>query len=376
MNIIQAFEENGALLVQWENGQSSRFSFFWLRDHAMDSKSFDSRSQQREVPSFKLDLDLVADQIKVATDGRSLSLYWQDIQDWSGYSADFLYGFHVPSRCLAQWTPSPWDQSEISRREVVMDWSEFNDQGGQEQLICGLLRDGFVKMEHCPKNFDTVQALADAVGYVRHTIFGGLWEFEANEGMADSAYTPRSLAPHTDGTYSHDAPGVQILACWHYKAEGGSSVLVDGAKIAVRMAVEAPDSYKLLTELDIPCRYAGDGVELIAERPVFRLNSKGELLQVSYNHADRAPFRLEDEKMVQFYQAIRLFHELATDETMLWKHVLQPGELIIFDNWRLLHARDAFRGERKMAGCYLNHEDLESIARKFGHSPGIQLGNF
>ena len=52
--------------------------------------------------------------------------------------------------------------------------------------------------------------MAESIGYVRQTIFSGLFEFEANEDMADSAYTPKELRPHTDGTYSHDAPGVQL----------------------------------------------------------------------------------------------------------------------------------------------------------------------
>ena len=227
----------------------------------------------------------------------------------------------------------------------------------------------------CPTNFDTIQSLADLIGYVRHTIFGGLWDFEANEGMADSAYTPRSLEPHTDGTYSHDAPGIQVLACWVYHAEGGDSRLVDGLKIAGRMAQETPELFELLKTIPVPGRYAGDGVELIAERPVFRTNPRGEVVQVSYNNADRAPFRLDDKTMGEFYRALRVFHQMANSDTMHWRHILQPGELIVFDNWRVLHARDGFRGQRKMAGCYLNHEDFESVARKYGISDGICLNS-
>ena len=42
----------------------------------------------------------------------------------------------------------------------------------------------------------------DRIGYARHTIFGGLWEFEADENMSDSAYTTKELRPHTDGIQS------------------------------------------------------------------------------------------------------------------------------------------------------------------------------
>ena len=57
-------------------------------------------------------------------------------------------------------------------------------------------------------------------------------EFQSNEDKADSAYTQEELRPHTDATYSNDAPGLQLLLCCKYKAKGGHSIMVDGFKIA------------------------------------------------------------------------------------------------------------------------------------------------
>jgi len=36
---------------------------------------------------------------------------------------------------------------------------------------------------------------------------------------------------------------------------------------------------------------------------------------------------------------------------------------VFFDNWRLLHARDAYVGYRRLAGSYHNKEDVESRLR-------------
>ena len=78
----------------------------------------------------------------------------------------------------------------------------------------------------------SVEKIANKIGYVRESIFGGLWSFESNNDMADSAYTQDELRPHTDSTYSNDAPGLQLLLCCHYEATGGESIMVDGFKIA------------------------------------------------------------------------------------------------------------------------------------------------
>ena len=40
-----------------------------------------------------------------------------------------------------------------------------------------------------------------------------------------------------------------------------------------------------------------------------------------------------------------------------------PGSALLFDNWRVLHARDAYTGYRRVAGAYLNKEDVESRLR-------------
>ena len=71
----------------------------------------------------------------------------------------------------------------------------------------------------------SVEKIAKKIGYVRESIFGGLWSFESNEDKADSAYTQEELRPHTDSTYSNDAPGLQLLLCCHYKASGGDSIM-------------------------------------------------------------------------------------------------------------------------------------------------------
>jgi trimethyllysine dioxygenase len=49
---------------------------------------------------------------------------------------------------------------------------------------------------------------------------------------------------------------------------------------------------------------------------------------------------------------------------MQWRHVLRPGEALLFDNWRVLHGRAAFTGDRRMCGGYLNREDVESRLRQ------------
>ena len=66
---------------------------------------------------------------------------------------------------------------------------------------------------------------------------------------------------------------------------------------------------------------------------------------------------------MNFYKAIKVFDTLANDKKYQWRYILKPGELLIFNNWRVMHGRGAFSGIRKMAGCYINKEDFDSCCR-------------
>jgi alpha-ketoglutarate-dependent taurine dioxygenase len=101
----------------------------------------------------------------------------------------------------------------------------------------------------------------------------------------------------------------------------------------------------------------------MARRPLFRLNDQGELVQVSYNNHDRAPFTLTAAQQQAFYQALSLFARYCADETLQYRRRLLPGSVLLFDNWRVLHARDAYTGYRRLSGVYLNKEDVESRLR-------------
>ena len=72
---------------------------------------------------------------------------------------------------------------------------------------------------------------------------------------------------------------------------------------------------------------------------------------------------IENDLTIKFYEAIRKFDLMANSREFQWRHILKPGELLIFNNWRILHGRGSFDGIRKISGCYINKEDFDSCCR-------------
>ena len=153
------------------------------------------------------------------------------------------------------------------------------------------------------------------------------------------------------------------MHCIRRDAEGGNNQLIDGLAIAETMREKNPSAFEILCDIKIPGRYIKPDTYLQAHRPVFRVNDDREVIQVSFNNHDRAPFRLDNNEMVCFYEAYGIFHNLANQANRQFELCLEPGTVLTFDNWRLLHARSALTGYRQLCGGYHNREDFESRLR-------------
>ena len=336
-------------------------SWLWLRDH--DPSGFHPQTRQRLTDTFSLPSS-APPTAEIRDGGGTLQIGWEDGRI-SKFSADFFAAMDSKSNAESS-SNLLWDAAAISAESPTMDYADITaDESGTRLWLEKVARYGFCLVQNAPPNSAATEKLARAVGYIRETIFGGLWQFTANLAHADTAYTKEELGLHTDGTYSLDPPGCQILHCLEFDGTGGDSVFADGFCIGEMLRSESPALFDLLCDAEIPAQYIDEerGIFLRARHPVFRLDSGGEIQQICFNNHDRAPFLLDAKKMPLFYQALAEFHRLANSAEMQWRKRLAPGEAILFDNWRVLHGRSAYEGRRTIAGAYINREDFQSRLR-------------
>ena len=349
------------LNVKFINNFEDNYPIIWLRDHAKDENNWDDRSSQRKTFTAGLDESLHIKKTSIVENGKYLDILWSDLERPTRYSYEFLFGNSLKkenkNRNIKTW------KNNDTTKDVYIDYDITTSKEGFKKFLQKLYNWGFCVITNCKTEMKSVETIANKIGYVRQSIFGGLWSFQSDENMADSAYTQEELRPHTDATYSNDAPGLQLLLCCEYNAKGGESIMVDGFKIAETIKKENKEIYEILSNVEVPGNYIGDGVFLEARRPIFKMNSDNELIQVSFNNYDRADFRLKNDLMIKFYKAIKRFDLIANSKDFQWRHILKPGELLIFNNWRILHGRGEFKGIRKMSGCYINKEDFDSVCK-------------
>jgi trimethyllysine dioxygenase len=351
------------LEVSWDDGVTSSYPWMWVRDHDHDEATLHPVTRQRQIHALTIDPDLVGESATV--DGDVVVVEWGGGAGRSALPVAFLERFRAPSAPTARVTVTPelWDAASLVPTPSTPYDAIMTTEEGRDAYVTQVAKYGFALATGTPATAEATEELVRRIAYVRESIFGGFWEFTADLSKADTAYTNLELLAHTDGTYSHDAPGLQLLHCLYFDGTGGESTMTDGFRVAQELKDKYPEHYDTLSRVMIPGQYIGDGSHLMSARPVLRHDHTGQLVQVSYNNADRAPFLLPHDEMTAFYAAIRTFEEIANDSRLQWRHVLAPGEAMLFDNWRALHGRASYTGKRKLCGAYLNHEDFESRLR-------------
>jgi gamma-butyrobetaine dioxygenase len=70
------------------------------------------------------------------------------------------------------------------------------------------------------------------------------------------------------------------------------------------------------------------------------------------------PFDFPFEKVKEFYEAYKAFHDIIYDGNFHYKVDLSPGDYLIYNNHQCLHARDAFEGDRHLRGVYMDFETI------------------
>lgn len=359
-------EATEAELLIWFGSAATpeRFDWRWLRDHGEDPESFAADNRQRLVDTFAIPADLrgTATELSDAEAGAVVQIEWSHDLRPTWVSVATLR--QVASLDDTELSPTLWDSATapdptphtvadlLSDDDVLRDWLD------------GVERYGFATLTGFEGELAEAEVLARRIAYPRHTIFGSMWPLSSElRDHDDSAYSQTFLAPHTDGTYCHDAPGLQMFCCVDRDGDGGESILVDGFAVAEKLRRERPELFATLAAVLVPAHYIETGIELRASHPTIRLDRAGRVRQVSFNNYDRSPFRLPQNEMDEFYEAYGEWNRLVNDPANQILIRLDSGDVLLFDNWRTLHGRAAYTGSRFFVGCYHNREDFESRRR-------------
>ncbi|CAJ0551919.1 Ff.00g058980.m01.CDS01 [Fusarium sp. VM40] len=361
-------------------GDSAEYRTFpnlWLRDNCQCGSCVNPDTRQRNFDTFQLPKDVRP--VKFSETEKALEIEWSDSHNSShpwlwlrslfkkGYIEEF--GKDHPTR---YWGQDVGGKS-IEEMPPYVDYEHaLNDKEGMARLTRNIWMRGFCFVENSPHTPEATESLLKKIGPIQNTHYGGFYDFIPDLAMADTAYTNLALPAHTDTTYFTEPAGLQAFHCLSHEAPpdadpseplGGESLLIDGLNCARILQKKYPDAYDVLRAVKLPWHASGNEGIAIAPRCAFPvIEEHGNTpFRIRWNNDDRGVVNVFQAE--QWYDAAQKWVEIVRHESNEFWFKLNPGRILIFNNWRIMHGRSAFQGTRRICGAYVPYDDFVSRYR-------------
>lgn len=368
------------VLLGWADGTTMQAFDLWLRENAVGAGGVDEATREGLLDPADLHDDVAVTSAGITEDG-ALHIEFAPDRVEATYHPGWLRHVAHGEHLATSWIPSPVSWTAVTLPELpTRDGSVVLDD---DDVFAGwlndMLRHGVGRLRGCPINPDFDVMLAARIGAVRDTNFGAHWDVKADVKMAgvastnSTANTNRRLGPHTDLPTRETPPGFQFLRCIANEAGGGFSTMADGAAVVEALRSEQPEHYDALTTLHWVFFNRGPGIDHRWSGPLIDLGVEGSPLTLRAFYPVRGFPDMAPDDMPRAYAAIRCFSRLADSERFKLASPFLPGDLVGFDNRRILHGRDAFEsgGHRHLRGMYIDHDEVRSAARVANRRLGI-----
>ncbi|KAK8372846.1 hypothetical protein O3P69_011309 [Scylla paramamosain] len=415
---VNLLQDQKMLQVRWEDSSVESYPYIWLRDNCQCPNCYHPFSQARRVMLKDLDLSVACVDVKVSNAGEGVKMLWADGHQGT-YDAHWLQerAFRGPKpeprdrECRPESRSSQnislsleldrMDFASISLKAAVLHCSlsqsltkslHHTDTRLRQQLWGRELQDKFPRVsfpevlhdDHALLTFlesmgvmgvavvsdvpcekDQIYSFAKRIGRLKSTPYG------MNPNNLE--FTDDCLDMHTDLPCLAAKPEIQMLhVIKEFPGEGGETMLSDGFTAASKLKKNHPEYFDMLAKTLVDFVDVGieDGVKfhICWRAPVIDLDVGGSIRTVNWHQMSRdSRFQVSSsEAAVKWYSAAFAFRDLLYDADNLVELKLQSGDMIVFDNLRVMHGRQEFcadQGERWLQGGYLEGDSLRSLRR-------------
>ncbi len=388
--------DNG-VKITWKDSHESFFHNLWLRDacHSpqcfqRDTLSLNSGEGEGHDP-LKMPLNPITEQVKIDSEG-NLDIIWGGAEPGhhSVFEPSWLRVHCQAEPALKQRRkPQLWDAS-VSLPHFDYD-EVMRDDDALLLWLDKMLEFGAVIIDDAPRNQPGFEALIERIGPAQQRYHPtNIFTLDTANKLAGNIHHAyqymQRLHNHTDHVSYNVPPRLQFLGCIQYDNPDNDkqaySTLVDGFKIAEVLRQQQPKYFEILTQEYVPTGRRRLGVEekvsarergttkyqweTYHRQHVINLDENGEVYQIRHHENDRVPLDVSHDRIQELYAAYQAFTALGESPEYTAEFLIAPGQILVNDNWRLLHGRTAIHNSglrRVLLGAYMKPETFRSRRR-------------
>lgn len=348
------------LTVIWPDGLTHAFHPLWLRERSFDASNKDATTGHRIVEAAFFPSDIALTNAVESGDG--IALTFSDGHACQYSYADLRHQTECPLPVDLTGEKQLWDAT-LDPLPRHAGNQALSDDDALTDIIDDIARYGFVLLSNAGDGEDDLGRLCDRIGPIRPTNWGTIADIKSIADAYDLSMTGRALEPHVDNPYRLPGPGYIFLHCLESAATGGDSFLIDGFNVAQKIRARNPEAFQILSATDVGFHYADGDAILDHYGPLIELNKDGSLHRVRFhNRADQVP-AYSVEELSKYYAARRLMADEVWSDNNTIRFRLDPGDVLIVDNYRLFHGRteiDMASGNRFLRQCYMDRDAVSS----------------
>lgn len=309
-----------------------------------------------------------------------------------GQIANSLNPSAHPGKTLLGRPQQLWNRGSFDIGQANFSYDEYMDSTkGLATALHHLWQNGLVFIKDVPSEEGSVGKLAERIALLRNTFYGTTWDVRSKPDAENVAYTSRYLGFHMDLLYMKEPPGLQLLHCIENTCDGGESAFVDTFQALHEILKQSESDFRALKVTQNNYGYNTGPYSYFDAKPVIfqgrnlhrRPKQSAEHVDLPSNHplawVERVywspPFvktnflytSLTREEVQKQQRAQKLFADTLERQDLRVETKLPAGTCAIFDNLRIVHARNAFNtnsGHRWLRGAYLDYQDFFSKAQE------------
>ncbi|XP_013916618.1 PREDICTED: gamma-butyrobetaine dioxygenase [Thamnophis sirtalis] len=372
---VETLEKKQFICVHWEDGSESLYPSVWLRDNCQCPDCFLHSAKARKLLLENLDINIEVKDVILTEQKKKVNIVWPD-DHTSEFEAEWL-----KKRCFSdQARAKAREELFLSERQYwgsdlelpTMDFEEVlhSDESAYKWLVT-LKKVGIVLLTGAAIKQGEILKLGQRIGFLRLTFYGPTWQVQDKLDANNVAYTTEKLSFHTDYPVLQFPPGIQFLHCIKQTSTGGESEVVDGFHVANKLKEQNPCAFKILTSTFVD--FTDTGVDycdfaMQAKQRIIDVDEKGQVIRINFNNATRDTiFDIPAEKVKPFYAALKDYVVLLNSTDYKYSYKMKPGDIVVFDNWRLLHGRQSYQAgaeiSRHLEGAYADWDVVMSRLR-------------
>jgi hypothetical protein len=375
-SIVDVQLHDKELAIQWSGNKITRLPYLYLRDNCKELAFHDTSKQRLSNPAFALDFNIKAKQAVATKDGQQVCVTWS-----SGEQSHFLSSWlKEHSEGETNISDRLSSEQKLWKGDYVNSMPRYDFehvmQDDKRLLDFLLLLDthGLVLVENVGTLTNQVVRIAERISYAKSNCYGrDAMRSEIRSNATHLAYTNRALELHTDLPYYHYSPGVAMFHSLEQPiGSAGSSYFCDGFSVASALRQRNPAAFKTLSQHPVEFHVTGKDYldyNLKYWRKPISLDDSGEITAIYFSNFSRGTkyHASLNGKLLEWYEAFYAFSHLMFSPEFVIQFKIEPGQMAVFDNTRVLHGRPDFKLEADACRCletvYLDWDEMRSKAR-------------